>query len=112
LPPPDGNDPPRWAKDNKAKKEDRFWENAKKLQDAKTWADVLWARAYGFVAVLLLLFISLLFLVSFLAWVAHYVFPEMWHWLSDEQLSKIQSVIFSGSLGGIVSLVVQKQLSK
>lgn len=111
-PPPDDGEPPRWADDKSAKQEARNWGNDRKLQDAKTWADVWWAKAYGIVAIFLLFVFAILFLGSLTSWAAHYILPECWHWLTGDQLSKIQSVIFSGSLGGVISIVAQKQLSK
>ncbi|TFL16018.1 hypothetical protein [Jannaschia formosa] len=113
VPPPlDGGETPDWADDSKAKAETKYWGNDKKLKDAKTWADAAWARSYGFVVIILLVVFSVLFAGSLLAWSLHYLLPESWHWLSDEQLSKIQSVLFSGSLGGVLSFVAQKQISK
>lgn len=60
--------------------------------------------------VIMMCFFVTVFMASLGAWVIHYITP--WCWLTPEQLSKIQSVIFSGSLGAIVSAYMQKQLSK
>ena len=112
VPPPDSGEPPSWANDLLAKAEEKNWDKEGKLRGQKEKNDLLWLKAYGIVIIALMIVFALLFLGSIIAWAWHYVMPEYWGWLSPEQLSKIQSVIFSGSLGGIVSLIAQKQLSK
>lgn len=112
VPPPDSPETPGWVGDPKAKLEQKFWGNDEKLQSAKTMADVLWVWAYAAVVILFLFVFSVLFLGSLASWAAHYLLPSNFHWLSGEQLSKIQSVLFSGSIGGVVSLIAQKQLTK
>jgi hypothetical protein len=59
-----------------------------------------------------LVFFAILFVGSLGAWSIHYLLPVDWHWLSEVQLSKIQSILFSGGIGGVISLIAQKQLSK
>ena len=49
---------------------------------------------------------------ALVSWALHYLLNDSLHWLTPEQLSKIQSILFSGSVGGVVSLVLQKQLKK
>jgi len=51
-------------------------------------------------------------LVGLISWATHYLSPDKFHWLSDDQLSKIQSVLFSGGMGAVVSGIIQKQLKK
>ncbi|MGB0660974.1 MAG: hypothetical protein ACPGNV_12450 [Mangrovicoccus sp.] len=112
VPPPDGPLPGRWAQDESARRENRDWADERKLREAKTSAEILWAKSYGWAMIAFLAVFSLLFLGSLSAWSLHYLLPVKFHWLSSDQLSKVQSVIFSGSLGGVVSFVAQKQLSK
>lgn len=112
VPPPESGAPPDWAGDSNAEAEEKHWGNEEKLLDAKTWADILWARAYGAVMIAILVVFAILFLGSLVSWSLHYILPNKYLWLSVEQLSKIQSVVFSGSLGGMVSLIAQKQLMK
>lgn len=103
---------PGWATDSAAKSEDKNWADVDKLQGRKTANDIMWLTAYGYLVVVFLFFFALLFLGSLGAWSLHYILPETCHWLSDAQLSKIQSVLFSGSIGGVVSIIAQRQLSK
>lgn len=111
LPPPEGaGNVPSWAKDDKAKLEEKLWGDEDSLRGVKLQNDILWHRVYGWAVVVVMCFFVIVFMASLGAWVFHYVTP--WSWLSPEQLSKIQSVIFSGSLGAIVSAYMQKQLSK
>lgn len=111
LPPPDGADSvPAWAKDENAKKEERFWANEDLLKGVKMGNDILWHRVYGWVVIALMIFFVFVFVASLGVWIFHYLAP--WGWLKADQLSKIQSVIFSGSLGAIVSAFMQRQLGK
>ena len=111
LPPPEGAvDGPLWARDNKAKLEEKFWDDEERLKGVKLKNDILWLRVYGWAVVVMMCFFMIIFMASLGVWVIHYITPLSW--LSPEQLSKIQSVIFSGSLGAIVSAYMQRQLSK
>lgn len=111
VPPPSEaeQNPPKWADISQAKAEEKNWRNEDKLKGVKVSNDILWYRVYGWVVVILMLFFVSLFCVSLGVWVVHYVTPCSW--LSPDQLSKIQSIIFSGSLGAIVSSYMQKKLT-
>ena len=110
VPPP--NNPPAWLGDPQARAEERNWDKEGKLRGQEEKNHLLWLKAYGVVVLLFLSFFAILFIGSPGSWAAHYLLPDGWHWLTSEQLSKIQSILFSGSIGGVVSLVAQRQLSK
>ena len=93
-----------------ARREEKTWPDEKELQGVKRQNDVLWHRTYGYVVVGMMIFLVTTFVASLSVWVWHYITP--WQFLTPDQLSKIQSVIFSGSLGAIVSAYMQRQLSK
>ena len=101
---------PSWLEDSKAKSEDELWNDEDALIGQKRKNDMLWLKAYGFVVLIFTIIFAVLFLGSLTSWSLHYILPNCWHWLDEAQLSKIQSVIFSGALGGMVSFVAQKQL--
>jgi hypothetical protein len=103
------NDPP-WAINELAKKEEKNWPDEDALRGIKRKNDILWHKVYGIAVVVVMVVLVAVFIASLAVWVIHYITP--WHFLSEEQLSKIQSVIFSGSLGAVVSTYMQKQLSK
>ena len=91
--------------DTQAKKEESIWDIERENYHR-------WLRIYGFIPPTFLIVFTGLFLFSLLSWTLHYLFPIGWHWLDAAQLSKIQSVIFSGSLGAITSFIFKKQVSK
>lgn len=110
-PPPGGTDnKPGWAADPKAKAEADNWDNEEKLRGVRLANDILWTKLYGWIVAGMMIFFSLAFCFSLIVWVAHYTTP--WGWLSSDQLSKIQSVIFSGSLGAIVTAYAQKHINR
>jgi len=112
VPPPEDDDLPKWFGDQKARKEDQNWDKEGKLKGQEETNHLWWLRAYGTLIILFLVVFALLFLGSLGSWALHYLLPERWHWLTPDQLSKIQSVLFSGGMGGVLSLVARKQLSK
>ena len=112
VPPPEQGKPPKWSKDTKARLEEKNWPDEETLNGQKAENDRMWLKTYGYLVVGVAVFFTILFVVSVSAWAIHNIAPDSWKWLSDEQLSKIQSIIFSGSLGAIVSSVFKKQLDK
>lgn len=111
-PPPGLEDAPSWASDSAAAQEEKYWSNEDKLKGQKTKNDLIWLKAYGIVLVGLTVFFAFLFILSLGFWAWHYLMPERWGWMSETQLSKVQSIIFSGSLGAIVSTIVGRQMAK
>lgn len=101
---------PPWAENALAAKEEKNWPDEDALTGVKRRNDIWWHTCYGIVVVFVMVFLVLIFLASLGVWVFHHITP--WQFLTPEQLSKIQSVIFSGSLGAIVSSYMQKQLNK
>ncbi len=110
-PPPKGSEnSPDWASpDSQAKKEVEVWD---RLEEARTRADTKWINWYGTVVVVGMVILALLFFVSIgiVAW--HYLAPSNLHWLSEDQITKVQSIIFSGGVGAIISSIAQKHISK
>jgi hypothetical protein len=100
-----------WS-DFDAKREERNWENEFLLKGRETANQLLLLKVYGWVLVIFMICFVLLFLGSLASWTLHYLLPISYHWLTAEQLSKIQSVLFSGSIGGVASLVAQRHFLK
>lgn len=101
---------PAWADNGRAKTEEKLWSSEEKLKGVKDRNDIWWHTCYGIVVVVVMIVLVLIFLASLVVWVIHHITP--YQFLTPDQLSKIQSVIFSGSLGAIVSSYMQKQLNK
>lgn len=111
-PSPDAENAPRWARDPSAVGEVENWDDEKALRGQERKNRLWWLKAYGIVAVIFTVVLSILFIFSIIAWSWHYLMPESHAWLTEAQLSKIQSVVFSGALGAIVSGILQKQLAR
>ncbi len=47
--------------------------------------------------------------ISILAW--HYLMPPCWGWLSDKQIDKVQTIIFSGAAAALLQGVARKFLN-
>ncbi len=110
-PPPKGvDDKPDWADDPKAEAEEAKWDKEGELKGVHLSNSILWARVYGFIVAGMMIFFTMAFCASLGIWLWHFLSP--WPWLKPEQLSKIQSIIFSGSLGAIVTAYAQKHMNR
>jgi len=95
--------------DSLAAKEEESWPE---LDKVKATNDINWLKAYGWIAIAITVVFTLVFIFSLIFWSAHYLIPEKYFWLSPEQLSKIQSVLFSGGMGAVISTVVRRQMDR
>lgn len=111
-PPPDAERPPLWVADSRAKGEEKNWSDEDKLRGQKTKNDLLWLKVYGWIVVLLAIFITLIFVASLGIWCFHFLVGPQYIWLEQEQLNKIQDILFSGGLGAVLSFIAQRQISK
>lgn len=109
MPPYTEMEVPAWADTTMAQAEEKKWA---KLDEVLAKNDTNWATVYGWVVVVFTIVFSLIFLSSLIIWSWHYMMPENCLWLSDAQLSKIQSVLFSGGMGAVISSVVKKQMDR
>lgn len=100
---------PKWADLEPAKKEERRWDD---LEQTKRQNDKRWLEHYGWIVVCLTWFFAIIFAIAVLCWTWHYLAPANWQWLDEAQLNKIQSILFSGGLGAVVSGMVRQQLGK
>ncbi len=112
VPPPEQSELPKWSKDPRAKAEEKNWPNEETLNGQKAENDRMWLKVYGYLVVGVAIVFTVLFVLSVLSWAIHHIAPESWNWLNPDQLSKIQSIIFSGSLGAIVSSVFKNKIEK
>ena len=51
----------------------------------------------------------LLFVVGF-TWLYHLLMPERWHWLSADQVLKLQNIVTGGVLAGVAGNHIKKRL--
>ena len=65
--------------------------------------------SFGMVVLLLLSFLAIASMIVVLSW--HYVVSDAFHWLSDEQLGDMKSLLFSGAVAGAVAAFVQRHTS-
>ena len=112
VPPPDNTELPRWADQAMAKAEVKGWPDEDELRGQRHRNDMLWLSCYGWIVVGITIIFTLLFVSSLVAWTWHYLAPVNWAWLTPEQLSKIQSIVFSSSLGAIVTTIIKRQIDK
>jgi hypothetical protein len=112
VPPPDEaeQDAPSWFHDNLASKEEKLWNNEEELRGVKTANERRWLTVYGWVLPVMMCCFSFFYISTLTVWAWHYLTP--WLWLTTDQLSKIQSIIFSGSVGAFVAAMAQKHMIK
>ena len=110
-PPPEGSDSnPAWARDKRSEKEVKNWADEDALRGVERRNQKWVLLVLGFIVPIFMILFALIFGFAIAIWAIHYFIPESCHWLSPDQLAKIQSVIFSGSLGAIVSAYAQNRI--
>ncbi len=90
-----------------AKEEQKQWPDLDEIKQAN---DKRWLIVYGWVLVALTIVFAVVFLGAFVVWAWHYL--TCWTWLEEHQLSKIQSILFSGGMGAVVTSIVRTQMGK
>lgn len=108
LPPED--EPPPWSLDSKARNEEKYFGDENRLKGIRVDNEIRWLKAYGIIIPVMMWFFAALYLASLASYAIHFVTP--WSWLSEVQLSKIQSIIFSGSVGAFIAGVVLRHNQK
>ncbi len=90
-----------------AEKESKDW--VKEQEKTNTLRE-MWV--IGWIVPALMIFVCFLFVVFLGSWAWHFVASECWQWLEDAQIDKIESTIFSGSLGAVASIYFQGKIKK
>lgn len=114
IPPPDvPSSGLRWAS-SPARKEEKEWGELDKIKHQN---DGRWLRVYGWILVSLTIVFAAIFISALLIWSWHHLAPAFLdqtrlHWLNPEQIGKIQSILFSGGMGAVISGIVKNQISK
>lgn len=97
-----------WAEDEQSRNEEKYWDNPEKLQGLKRRNHAWVLATYGVIVPVFMGFFAFVFAASLGVWVWHHV--TAWGFLEQAQLDKIQSVVFSGTLGAVVSAYAQRHL--
>jgi len=109
-PPSEWSERQEWKSDEAARQELSTWPDPLALKGTKDENTLRLLRHSGKIAVCLMWFFALVFVSSMGVWLTHYLTP--WGWLTPDQLSKIQTVVFSGSVGALVSAFAQKHIAE
>lgn len=107
--PPDIPSVASWINSSAAKSEEKGWPSIEKVRAEN---DRNWLVAYGVIVIVVAGVFTAIFLGSLIVWALHYMLPHCWTWLDAEQLSKIQSVLFSGGMGAVISSVIKSQMDR
>lgn len=67
----------------------------------------VFARCVGYIVALMFFLIAVALVV--VAW--HYLAPSAWHWMDDEALGTVSTVLFSGTLYVFLGLYVRDRVS-
>lgn len=105
VPPPERENSPKWLKDSLANLE---VENFDKLDKINKRNQSWWLFTIGICGVVLIIALFAGFILTFVTWVIHQI--SNCGWLDSVKLSKIESVIFSGTMGAILTTAAQKYI--
>lgn len=109
IPVPDAMAIGDWADTSEAEKEDKEWPSLSKIQRTN---DENWLKFYGVIVIAIAAVFTFIFLSSLVIWALHYMLPKCYLWLDSDQLSKIQSVLFSGGMGAVISSLIKRQMDR
>lgn len=101
-----------WQAESRVSGETQEWDNEKAIQNARDENTVSFLHHSGWIGIVFMYFVALVFIISIAIWFVHFLVPDQWQWLTETQLSKIQTVIFSGSFGAILSAYAQRHLNQ
>ncbi len=90
-----------------AEKESKDW--VKEQEQANILRE-MWL--IGWIVPALMIFLCILFVIFLGSWSWHFFGTERLHWLDADQIDKIESTIFSGSLGAVASIYFQGKIKK
>lgn len=109
VPAPDLPQTGKWIDQSAAKKEEKNWSS---LDEVREVNDKNWLVFYGWIVIGIAVVFTFIFLSSLVIWALHYMLPKCYLWLDAEQLSKIQSVLFSGGMGAVISSLIKRQMDR
>lgn len=98
-----------WVRGSDSAKEDQRWTE---LEEIKRGNDKRWLQHYGWMVLGLTWAFGILFCAALFVWTWHHLVPACWHWLQEPALHKIQTTLFSGGMGAVVTSVLRIQLGK
>ena len=101
-----------WQAESRVSGETQAWADEKAIKGARDANTVSFLRHSGWIGIVFMYFVAFVFIISIAIWFVHFLAPDQWQWLSETQLSKIQTVIFSGSFGAILSAYAQRHLNQ
>lgn len=81
------------------------------LYDAKRREETLKVVVH-YITIIAILIVFLVVLIVFLIRVSHFIIPNNWRWLTDEQIQTVDKFFFSGALGGILTRHVGRLFTK
>ena len=93
----------------KALKEQREFDATERRQEhqRREVLRTVFARGVGYIVALMFFLIAVALVV--VAW--HYLAPSDWHWMDDEALGTVSTVLFSGTLYVFLGLYVRDRVS-
>ena len=111
LPEPNDNTP-KWAGVEKAKHEDRDWLDTPVLRGQRQQNHLILLKFVGHISIAVIVILASMYIIALGILTFHYLAPETLLWLSDMQKDKIQSILFSGTLGSFLTLISNKYFAR
>jgi hypothetical protein len=109
YPPPDGTEDSR----RRASEEKEAFDEQRLILEAKQGDHFRRERLrnhFSHAAVLCIWCVASAMMMGFFIWVFHLVAPEAWQFLSAERISKLESIVTTGSVATLIAQYIKKQL--
>jgi len=99
-----------WEDDPSAVREDRGQAHLDEVDKVRAGAKIRAIFHSGILVVGLMYFGATAFVITVSLWFWHFLAPEKYWWISEQHLHQIQTILFSGSLAAIISLLSQRYI--
>jgi hypothetical protein len=96
--------PEGWDEDFLSDAEEQYWPNYDELSEVKKANKLAIHRAFKWIIPVAISLAFLGFSIVLGVYVAHLILPKSYRWLSPDELQHIHGMIFSGVVGGAVSI--------
>ena len=96
-----------WESDTLSSLEEDNWEELDDISKQKKWNKWAIHKTLGCIIPAAIAIAFILFVIALIVYVAHLLIPDVSRWLTEDELSHIHSMIFSGVVGGAIAIAAR-----
>jgi hypothetical protein len=93
-----------WEEDFLVGAEEQFWPEYDEISEAKKQTRLAIHKAFGWIIPIAIILAFVGFAIVLAIYLLHLIIPTNWRWLTQDELSHIHSIVFSGVVGGAAAI--------